>query len=94
MNWQTMSWTDKFNAVADVFGTTDSDCGADELLHLWDEIRKRGLENVYIAFLASLLGIPPSGAYSPAQLMQMMTASDEQYHWPAALRASGQGVIV
>lgn len=91
MVWGELSWTERFNAVASVYGTTNSDCGADELLHLWDTIRTRGLEDVYITHLAALLNIT---SYTPAEIMRMMTASDAQYHWPAALRAAGVEVTL
>jgi len=91
MKWERMTWDAKFMAVATVFGSETSDCGADELLHLWEEIRARGLERAYFTELAISLGmIPEDYGYAPDQILQMMLASDEEYHWPAALKAAGR----
>lgn len=90
LDWARMSWTERYGAIHDIFGGTNSDCGADELLHLWSQIQARGLQDAYIAALASLLGMKSSVAgYTPGQIIQMMTASAADYHWPAALRAAG-----
>jgi hypothetical protein len=89
--WRKLSWEQRFSAVYKVFGSTLSDSAGDELLHLWEQIQARGLQDAYIAALADLLGIQPG--YTAAQIVQMMNAIDEEYHWPAALRAAGIEVV-
>lgn len=85
--WSTMSWADKYKLVYHAFGSVNSDCGADELFHIWGQVQERNLCDAYIAALAGLLGIT-SPAYTPADVMALMLA-DEDTQWRAALRAAG-----